>query len=98
MVLRSSLDADLNESDNLEKLEQFVCNSLIRAADIAIPTFKNKTSSHKQLPSYVLDLIKARKSARKKLKKNPKCEPTRQLYNKLTKIIREENRAANNNE
>ena len=44
MALPSSLDADLNEIDNLEKLDQFVRNSLIRAADIAIPTFKNKTS------------------------------------------------------
>jgi hypothetical protein len=88
------LKVDNGIDNNVNKLNKFVCESLISAADSSIPIFNNSVSKQKHLPSYILDLIKARKTARKAsrntTKKDNDCVSSKTLYNKLTNIIRDE--------
>ena len=88
---------DENIGNNVDKLEEFIRKSLINASDSAIPIYQNDEYKHK-LPEHILDLIKARKLARKVSKEDPNCISAKRLYNKLTKIIREENKATKDKE
>jgi hypothetical protein len=89
---------DSNIGDNVDELEEFIKHSLLKASDQFIPIFTNKANKSKQLPKHILDLIKARKTARKIADKDPDCKSAKKLYNKLTETIREENRAARDKE
>ena len=87
-----------NNENNVEFIDDFVCNSLIKAADQAIPIFSNFYNDRKQLPEYILVMIKARKKARKLVQRDPNCKNAKKLYNKLTHEIRNENRAMKDKE
>ncbi len=50
------------------------------------------------MPEHILDLIKARKLARKISKKDLNCKSAKKLYNKLTEVIRKENQATKDKE
>ena len=89
---------DNNIENNVDIIEDFIRKSLINAADLTIPTYSNGYKKQKQLPEHILDLIKARKIARKLSKKDPNCSTSKKLYNKLTVIIREENKSTRDNE
>ena len=90
-ALPTAVDSKIG--DNVDKLEEFIKHSLIKASDQFIPIF-TKVIKSKQLPKHILELIKARKTARKIADKDPDCKSAKKLYNKLTETIREENRAA----
>jgi hypothetical protein len=64
---------DSNIGDNVDELEEFIKHSLLKASDQFIPIFTNKANKSKQLPKHILDLIKARKTARKIADKDPDC-------------------------
>jgi hypothetical protein len=94
-ALPTAVDSKIG--DNVDKLEEFIKHSLIKASDQFIPIF-TKVIKSKQLPKHILELIKARKTARKIADKDPDCKSAKKLYNKLTETIREENRAARDKE
>jgi hypothetical protein len=95
-ALPTAVDSKIG--NNVDKLEEFIKQSLIKASDQFIPIFTNKVNKSKQLPKHILELIKARKTARKIADKDPDCKSAKKLYNKLTETIREENRAARDKE
>jgi hypothetical protein len=55
------------EINNVDELNKFVKDSIIKAADISIPIYTNRVIKGKALPKYVLDLIKLRKKVRKQM-------------------------------
>ena len=87
-----------NTEDNVDKLEEFIRNNIINASNQFIPYYENIGIKSKKLPEHILDLIKARKLARKISNKDPHCKSAKKLYNKLTEVIRDENRATKDKE
>jgi exonuclease III len=90
--------APLDTLDDVEKLNHFVVNSLIEAANKAIPiVYKNdKFKNHKTLPVHILQLIKVRKRFRRKIIKNNSVE-NKKIVNYLTNEIRSEINTLKNN-
>jgi len=74
--------------NDVEQLNDFVMSSLLNAANLSIPKTRKNTKYHKSLPNYILMLINKRKFHRKLAKKGK--QGSKQAYNHLTKIIREE--------
>ena len=70
---------DSNIGDNVNKLEEFIKHSILKASDQFIPIFTNKANKSKQLPKHILDLIKARRAARKIADKDPDCKSAKKL-------------------
>ena len=91
--------ATLDVLEDVEKLNEFVVNSLIDAANIAIPLkYKNVKVEHlKSLPKHILQLIKTRKHYRRKKIKNNSVE-NKKMYNYLTDEIRVEIKTLKNKE
>ena len=82
-------------------MNEFIKAEIIKAADLAIPVYKNNVNNVKNLPQYILNLIKLRKTARKQSQKKGLHDEEKKAYkarfNKLTQIIRGEMLAINNN-
>ena len=91
--------ATLDVLEDVEKLNEFVVNSLIDAANIANPLkYKNVKVEHlKSLPKHILQLIKTRKHYRRKKIKNNSVE-NKKMYNYLTDEIRVEIKTLKNKE
>ncbi len=90
--------ANSNIRNDVFLLEEFVCKSLIKAADTAIPIYQSNDKNIKKLPQYILTLIKVRKRARKLTKNDPNCPHANRVYNKLNDTIREESKALKDKE
>jgi hypothetical protein len=58
-----------SELIDVDEMNEVVINGIISAANLAVPVFSNNKKFNKILPKYILDLIKARKSARKAKKR-----------------------------
>jgi hypothetical protein len=90
-----------NIVDDVEKLNNFIVQCLLQAADNSIPTiYKNDKHKHsKSLPSFIIQLIESRKVYRKEMmKKSNKNEENKKMYNILTKTIRKEIDSLKDNE
>ena len=87
-------------TEDVEKLNHFIVQSLIEAASEAIPSYyrNKKHINSKSLPPHILQLIKARKLYRKEMLKEINIEGNKKMYNLLTKIKREEINLLKNNE
>ena len=81
-------------ANDVERLNDYVVKSLLKAASVAIPLKFQKTTAKQSLPLHILLLIKKRKFYRKKVKKHELNAKTD--YNYLTKKIREEISALEN--
>ena len=88
-LLPTSLPAEYGS--NINKIDEFIVNSLNKAAVKSIPVFC-QTKNNKKLPKYILELINARKKARKVSKNDSKKDyhfqtekltKTEQNYNEL---------------
>ena len=98
-LFNSYLPDSAHVLEDVEKLNEFVLNSLIDAANIAIPLkYKNVKVEHlKSLPKHILQLIKTRKHYRRKKIKNNSVEK-KKMYNYLTDEIRVEIKTLKNKE
>jgi hypothetical protein len=74
--------------NDVEQLNEFVTSNLLNAANLSIPKTRKNKKNHKSLPNYILMLINKRRFLRKEAKKGK--QGSKQAYNHLTKIIREE--------
>jgi hypothetical protein len=83
---------------DIDEMNEVVINGIICAANLAIPVFSNNKKFNKSLPEYILNLIKARKLARKAKKKEKNGVTARRNYNQLTKLIRCEIQALKDSE
>jgi hypothetical protein len=93
--LPKTLPLDINK--NVDKINEYIIDSIIDSADKAIPVYKPNKDYNKKLPIYILELIRLRKKTKNFIKRN--FDPNiKTRYNKLTSLIREEIDALKNNE
>ena len=79
-------------------MNELISTGIIAAAVKSISIYTNRGKRPKTLPGYVLELIRFRKIARKRSKKEVDINIYKTQYNKLTHLIREEISAFKNNE
>ena len=94
-ILPSAIPSHIDEN-NIEELNTFVTESMLNAAKIAIPVKMTNITNVKLLPKYLLDLIEARKKARKMFNKTGLLA-LKSKYNLLTKTIKQETLDMKNN-
>ena len=82
---------------NVEEINKFIVDSIINSADKTIPVYKVNNCHRKNLPNYIIELIKLRKKT-KNFTKRDNDPNIKTRYNKLTALIREEIDAVKNNE
>jgi hypothetical protein len=58
-----------SELIDIDEMNEVVINGIISAANLEIPVYSNNKKVNKSLPKYILNLIKARKLARKAKKR-----------------------------
>ena len=95
-------ETSLEVCNDVDRLNKFVKESIINAADNSIPVFRNNSYHNKTLPNYILELVKLRKKVRKQMNING-IDPNdranlKTRFNKLKSLIREEIKAVNDSE